>query len=134
MTIFDAPTREKCTVRRSTTNTPLQALVVMNDPQFIEAARFLAERVMHEAATTEERIDLAYRIATARRPSPKVATILLQAYESELAAFENDEARATKLLSNGEKKRDESLNAIDHAAWTIVTSIILNLDETLTRG
>lgn len=134
MTIFDAPTREKCTVRRSTTNTPLQALVVMNDPQFIEAARFLAERIMREGESTEERIELAYRLATARKPSRKVATILMQAYESERAAFENDEERAMELLSTGEKKRDESLNAIDHAAWTIVASIILNLDETLTRG
>ena len=72
MTIFDAPTREKCTVRRSTTNTPLQALVVMNDPQFVEAARFMAERVMTTQETVEKRIEYAYRLATARVPTPAV--------------------------------------------------------------
>ncbi|MCA9214836.1 MAG: DUF1553 domain-containing protein [Planctomycetales bacterium] len=134
MTIFDAPTREKCTVRRSTTNTPLQALVVMNDPQFIEASRFLAERVMKGAESIDDRIELAYRIATARRPSQRTAEILRNAYETELDAFKKDNERANKLLAQGEGKRDASLDPAEHAAWTIVSSIILNLDETLTRG
>ena len=134
MTIFDAPTREKCTVRRSTTNTPLQALVVMNDPQFVEAARFMAERVMQAATDPSERIEFAYRLATARRPTARVTSILSDAYETELKAFQADPGRAEKLLDLGDTKRDKSLVLTEHAAWTVICSIILNLDETLTRG
>ncbi|MFC1757420.1 DUF1553 domain-containing protein [Planctomycetota bacterium] len=134
MTIFDAPTREKCTVRRSTTNTPLQALVVMNDPQFVEAARFMAERVMKQTDSPAERIDIAYRLATARKPSTKIRSVLHRAFATELKAFQADSKRAQELLDSGDGKRDESLDLSEHAAWTVVCSIILNLDETLTRG
>jgi hypothetical protein len=134
MTIFDAPSREKCTVRRSSTNTPLQALVVMNDPQFVEAARFLAQRVMREADSPEARIERAYRLVTARAPSRETMAVLRQAFATEFAALQQSPARAEKLLAIGDTKRDGSLDAVEHAAWTIVASIILNLDETVTRG
>jgi len=135
LTIFDAPTREKCTLRRSRTNTPLQALVTLNDVQFVEAARALAQRVLREGGQrTEDQIVLAYRLATGTRPASAALDLLLQAYRDELQVFQADAERATKLLAVGESKRDEALDAAEHAAMTVVTSMILNLDATLTRG
>ena len=135
LTIFDTPTREKCVLRRSRTNTPLQALVLLNDPQYIEAARNLAQKVALEAGDSlAARIVLAYRLATAHRPSFKTLKILKAAYEEELAIFRKDPARAAKLLKVGESKRDETIDAAEHAALTIITSMILNLDATVTKG
>jgi hypothetical protein len=135
MTIFDAPTREKCSLRRSRTNTPLQALVTLNDVQFVEAARVLAQRVLCEGGEkAEDQIVLAYRLAAGVRPSSPVLQMLLRAYHEELEVFEQDSDRAAALLATGESKRDESLDPARHAAMSVVTSIILNLDETLTRG
>jgi hypothetical protein len=135
MTIFDAPTREKCALRRSRTNTPLQALVTLNDVQFVEAARALAERVLLEAAgQTEDRIVLAYRLATGVHPKPAVLRKLVVTYHEEQKVFREEAERATSLLAVGESKPNESLEPADHAAMAVVTSIILNLDETLTRG
>ena len=135
MTIFDAPTREKCSVRRNTTNTPLQALVLMNDPQFLEASRFLAERILKEGGATEDaRLEFAYRTVTGRKPSDKTIKVMRTALAKELGAFNSDKERATKLLTIGEKKRDESLDVVRHAAWTMLSSMLLNLDATVTRG
>jgi hypothetical protein len=135
MTIFDAPTREKCTLRRSRTNTPLQALVTMNDVQFVEAARALAQRVMREGGeSTDDQIVLAYRLATGVRPPATVLDILKRAHAEELEVFRREPARATKLLAIGESPRDENLDPASHAAMSVVASMILNLDETLTRG
>jgi len=134
MTIFDAPSREKCTIRRSRTNTPLQALVTLNDPQFVEAARFLAQRAIKAGGTLYDQIVLAHRLATGVRPSAATVDILKEAFDEELAVFKAKPAAAQKLLAIGEKKRDESLDVATHAAMTIVTSMILNLDATLTRG
>ena len=135
LTIFDTPTREKCVLRRSRTNTPLQALVLLNDPQYIEAARNLAQKVALEAGDSlAARIVLAYRLATAHRPSFKTLNILKAAYKEELAIFRKDPARAAKLLKVGESKRDETIDAAEHAALTIITSMILNLDATVTKG
>ncbi len=135
MRIFDAPTREKCVIKRQRTNTPLQALVLMNDPQFVEVARVLAQRTMLEGGkTSEERVRFAYKVATAREPSPLALSILSKRFDNELKTFEQDAEQAKKLLAVGEAKRDESLSITEHAAWTIVTSIILNLDATITRG
>ena len=135
LTIFDTPTREKCVLRRSRTNTPLQALVLLNDPQYIEAARALAQKVTLEAGDSlAARLVLAYRLATAHRPSFKTLTLLKAAYEEELAVFRKDPDRARKLLKVGESKRDETIDAAEHAALTIITSMILNLDATVTKG
>ena len=135
LTIFDTPTREKCVLRRSRTNTPLQALVLLNDPQYIEAARSLAQKATQEAGDSiVSRIVLAYRLATAHRPSAKTLALLKKAYEEELAVFRKDPERAKKLLSVGESKRDETIDAAEHAALTIVFSMILNLDATVTKG
>ena len=135
MAIFDAPSRETCTIRRSRTNTPLQALVTLNDPQFVEAARALAQRVIASGGSTvEEKISKAYRLAAGVRPSPAALRVLLQTYRTELAVFRAVPDRAEELLEVGESSRDRSIDAPEHAAMTIITSMILNLDETLTRG
>jgi hypothetical protein len=131
---FDAPDRETCTVRRSRTNTPLQALVLMNDPTYVEAARKLAERLMTEAATPEERIALAFRLATAHRPNAAEAAVLVRVFEAQRTVYRKDRQAALKLLRVGESPRNEKLDVAELAAWTTVASVILNLDETVTRG
>lgn len=134
MTIFDAPSRESCAIRRSRTNTPLQALVTLNDPQFVEAAHQLAQRVMETRNSLDEQIILAYRLATGVHPSSTIQSILKQSFMEELVVFQAHPKRALQLLSIGETKRNEQLDTATHAAMAIVTSMILNLDATLTRG
>jgi hypothetical protein len=131
---FDAPDRETCTVRRARTNTPLQALVLMNDPTYVEASRKLAERLMKEAATRDDRIVLGFRLATARPPTPDERTLLGKLFDRQLAAYRTNPAFALKLLTVGESPRDEKLDAAELAAWTMVANVILNLDETVTKG
>lgn len=131
---FDAPDRETCTVRRPRTNTPLQALVLMNDPTYIESARKLAERLMKEEKTDMDRVKLAFRLATGRMPTKAEAGVLMQLHDSQLQAYRADGEAATKLLEVGESPRDKSLDNADLAAWTMVSSTILNLDETMTKG
>ncbi|HYT93695.1 MAG TPA: PSD1 and planctomycete cytochrome C domain-containing protein [Gemmataceae bacterium] len=131
---FDAPDRETCTVRRSRTNTPLQALVLLNDPTYVEASRKLAERMMKQAESTEERIIFAFRLATARRPTTKEVEILSRVFNRQLNVYRQDPKAALRLLGVGEAPRDERLPAAELAAWTVVASVILNLDETITKG
>lgn len=134
MTIFDARTREKCVLLRSRTNTPLQALVTLNDVQFVEASRALAERAIKAEKNLDGQIVTAYRLATGVRPKPVILEILKHAYLEEHGVFKEDVERAKSLITLGESRRDESIDAARHAAMTVVTSMILNLDETLTRG
>jgi hypothetical protein len=135
MQTFDAPEREFCIVRRSVTNTPLQALVLMNDPTYVEAARKFAERIRTEvAALPKDRIRYAFRLALSRRPSDAEVRVLLDVYSQQLAAFRKDRAAAEKLLSVGESKRNAKLDVAELAAWTSVASVILNLDEMITKG
>jgi mono/diheme cytochrome c family protein len=154
---FDAPEREFCIVRRSVTNTPLQALILMNDPTYVEAARKFAERLLTETppaplgrwwtpgpetvlawapspATPRDRIAGAYRLALARPPRGAEADVLLDVYQRQLAAFRADPAAAEKLLGVGESKRNEQLDPAELAAWTSVATVILNLDEMITKG
>jgi hypothetical protein len=131
---FDAPDREKCTGRRALTNTPLQALVLMNDPTYVEAARALAQRALLEGGRdNKSRVAYAFRLATARMPSGKENSVLRKLLESELATFARNPEAAKKLLGVGESPRDKRLDPTVHAAWTTVTSVILNLDETVTK-
>ncbi|MDV6029623.1 MAG: DUF1553 domain-containing protein [Phycisphaera sp. RhM] len=134
MMIFDAPSREKCVVARARTNTPLQALVTLNDPQFVEAARALARRLIQSESDDRKRIDLAYRLTTARPASEREMSVLLDILADQHARFTADPESANQFLSVGELPRDESIDAIRHAAWTVIAQMILNLDETLTRG
>ena len=134
MLIFDVPTREMCAVERPRTNTPLQALVTLNDPQFVEAARAMAQRLIREAETTDARIERAFALSTARKPNPREFEILKKTLESQLQRFKSDPAKADQFLKIGESKRDGSIDKTEHAAWTVISQMILNLDETLTRG
>lgn len=121
-------------VERPRTNTPLQALVTLNDPQFTEAARNLAQRMIKEGGqTAQNRVTYGYRLVAARKPKPIVANILVAAYNEELENFKKNTEAADKLLNVGESKRDETINNAEHAAWTIVASMLLNLDEVITR-
>jgi hypothetical protein len=134
LTALDAPDREVCVVRRARTNTPLQALILMNDPTYVEASRKLAERLLTEATSDEARIVLAFRLATARSPSAKEIGILSAVHQTQLAKYRHDLKGALKLLSVGEAPRNERLDVAGLAAWTIVGSVILNLDEALTKN
>ena len=135
MLIFDAPTRETCILQRPITNTPLQALAAMNDIQMIEASRHLAERVIGEGgASPESRAAFAFGLATAREPNSRELSALLDVYRGSVEKYRATPEIALELLSAGESKRNESLDPADHAAWTIVASLLLNLDEVLTRN
>ena len=130
---FDAPEREFCMVRRSTTNTPLQALALMNDPTYVEASRKLAERLLTQAdKTTTARINLAFRLCVSRPATPQEIKILSGLLSDQLARFHKDAKAADNLLGVGESKRDTSLDKNELAAWTLLASTVLNLDETIT--
>jgi hypothetical protein len=135
MLIFDAPTREYCTVRRSRSNTPLQALVLLNDPQFVEAACALAQRMMTEVSgDPKKRIAFAFRLATARTPTADEIKVLLDTFHQQLAGFRKDKEAAEKLLGGGGFKVSARLDRSELAAWMTIASMILNLDETVTKG
>ena len=130
---FDAPNRELCTISRQTTNTPLQSLVLLNDPQFVEAARAFAERILHRQGTDRERLEWAFRETLARAPRADELAVLQRALARERAAFAAEPAIALQLLSMGESLRDTQLPPHEHAAWAQVASLLLNLSETVTR-
>jgi hypothetical protein len=134
LSTFDAPDREVCTVRRARTNTPLQALVLMNDPTYVEASRKLGERMMHEGRSSEDRIASAFRLVLARKPSAEETAVLKAVYERQVERYRDDKPAAEKLLSVGESPRGDGLDVAELAAWTNVASVILNLDEAVTRG
>ena len=132
---FDAPTREFCTIRRASTNTPLQALVLWNDEQYVEAARVLAERTLNlPAAGDNERIVDLVRRCTGRKPdsveSEKLNAALV-AFRARFAAAADD---AKLLIEVGERMTDAKLDPVELAAWTMVTSAVLNLDATITKS
>jgi uncharacterized protein DUF1553/uncharacterized protein DUF1549/concanavalin A-like lectin/glucanase superfamily protein/cytochrome c len=134
LSTFDAPDREKCTARRAATNTPLQALTLMNDPTYVEAARALAQRALLEGGKDDEsRVIYAFRLATARRPTGKEAGVLRDLLKGRRIAFRTDRPSAIKLVGVGESSRDARLDPAELAAWTMVASAILNLDETITK-
>jgi hypothetical protein len=131
---FDAPDREKCAARRSITNTPLQALVLLNDPTYVEASRFLAARMMTQGGKTPAaRIDFAFRLATGRKPDTQERAILLEQAKDGLAEYRAHGDEARELLSVGASKSDPHLDPKELAAWTTVAGVILNLDETITK-
>src|SRR5207248_173720 len=126
---FDAAGRETCVVRELRTNTPLQALNLMNDVTYIEAARKMAERMVREGgATPASRIAYGFELATARMPRRREAEILLASFNYHRDAFQSDPAAAAKYLSHGEAPRDEKLDVRELAAYAAVASLILNLD------
>jgi hypothetical protein len=133
LSIFDAPDREKCTARRGVTNTPLQALTLLNDPTYVEAARALGQRALRTGGRSDrERIDFAFKLATARSPDPQERDVLLSSLSEFRSSYRRNQPDATKLLSVGESKPDSTLDPREVAAWTTLASMIINLDETIT--
>jgi hypothetical protein len=133
LTTFDAPDREKCMSRRLITNTPLQALVLLNDPTYVEASRVLAERALRDAGHDPlARVRFLFREATARRPSQAEARILLDLAQRRLEHYKQHPDLAAKLIAIGASKPG-NVEAVELAAWTTVASTIFNLDETITK-
>ena len=132
---FDAPSREVCISRRPRSNTPLQALAALNDPAFLEAARVLAQRILlHGGSSPEERVDYAFRLCLARSPTKAERQRLVSLYQQQLAGFEHDTASAERLVNEGSAERPPDLDTSQLAAWMMVGNVLLNLDETLTKG
>jgi hypothetical protein len=134
MTIFDSPSREICTVKRSRTNTPLQALALLNEKTYIEAARVLAQRMISEGgATPEQRIAWAFRRATCREPRADELKVLAAGLAKRTARFQQSAVEAAKILAVGETKADAKFNPVELAAYTGTANVLLNLDEVVTR-
>jgi hypothetical protein len=133
MEIFNATARETSCLRRERTNTPLQALVTMNDIQFIEAARTLAQSALKHAPEEDKRIDFLARHAISRSFTPEELTILRESIKEQQAYFLTKPEEAAKLISYGESKPDPTVDPAALAAWTMLTNQIFNLDEVLNK-
>jgi hypothetical protein len=140
MSLFDAPTRESCIVQRERTNTPLQALVLWNDVQYVEAARVLAQLMMHasqaksgDKISIEEGLKVGFLRVLSRKPNADEIRVLAQLLGRQISIYSQDPEGAKSLLQVGDFLRDESLSVEQLAAWTAVASVLLNLDETVTK-
>jgi hypothetical protein len=135
MLAFDAPSREECTVERPRSNTPLQALVLLNDPSYVEAARAFAEHVLRDGGKeTGSRLQYAYRRALGRPARPEEVAVLSELYERHLKQYQADQAAAQGVQTVGDHPAAKDLDAAELAAWTSVTRVLLNLHETMTRN
>jgi hypothetical protein len=134
MGTLDAPSRESCTVRRERTNTPLQALLLMNEHLFVESARALAERTLREApADTDGRLRHLFRLVVARAPDGEELSILRESLKENLARYRGDTKAAQELIRVGESQPDSARPADELAAWTMIGNLVLNLDEVINR-
>ncbi len=132
---FDAPTREVCCDRRPRTNTPLQALVLMNDPVYVEAARALGQRALREGGPdTNSRLAYAFKLCTGRQPSPQELQVLGRLLAEERARYARDPQAARKLTSVGDTPRPAGVDLPELAAWTALGNVLLNLDETVSKS
>jgi hypothetical protein len=135
MAAFDAPSREICSVRRTRTNTPLQAFVTLNDPVYVEAAQAMARRIVREGGTSvEDRVRYALKLALGRPPQSEQVARLAELYESELGRYRNDARAALALATEPLGPLPEGMDPAELAAWTTVANVLLNLDAVLTRG
>jgi len=129
---FDASERNFCTVKRQKTSTPLQSLVLLNDPQFVEASRFVAERMLKEGGNElETQINYGFKLLTGRAADQGEINVLARLFQTELDAFNNGESNALAMLNVGEKPRDKNLAINQHAAMTMVANTLMNFDETV---
>jgi hypothetical protein len=129
---FDAPNREVCTAGRARTSTPLQSLVLMNDPVYVEAARSLAIRVLREGGASDaDRIDYTWRLALGRTPGDTERSILQRTHDQQLATFQQDKPAVDSLLKIGDLKNPADTDSAELAAWTAVANVVLNLNETI---
>ncbi len=134
MMSFDAPNREVCLARRAQTNTPLQSLILLNDPTYVEASRKLAERmILLGGPEPFDRLAVGYQLGVAREPNPEEQKIVFELLLEVENRFRTSPQSAAHLLAVGESKSDESINRIELACWTIIASTIMNLDETVTK-
>jgi hypothetical protein len=133
MATFDAPNREVCTVRRSRTNTPLQALVTLNDPVYVEASQALARRMAGAGNERSDKIKLGVKLCLARDPSDREVERLSQLYDAAYSKFAGDADKAKKMATEPLGPAPEKSDLDDLAAWTVVANVLLNLDETLMR-
>ncbi len=134
LTTLDASARETCIVRRPRTNTPLQALALMNDVTFVESGRVLAQRVMRESGPNpKDRLTRAFRLVTSRRPTREELTLLVAGFREHHRTYQQDREAAKVLLGLGEYPMDETLDSAELAAYTVVANMILNLDESVTK-
>jgi hypothetical protein len=132
---FDAPSREECTAQRPRSNTPLAALVLLNDPTFVEAARGLATKMLTSPATDHAgRIDFACRLAISHEPDDVERDVLLGLLNSARMTYQKDPAAADRLIAIGDSPVGRSLDPVELAAWMQVARAILNLNETITRN
>jgi hypothetical protein len=132
---FDAPSREECTVERPRSSTPLQALVLLNDPSYVEAARVFAEHIIKEGGDTlADRLTWAYRRALSREPRSEEAKVLSELYQKHYQDYRNDPQAARRLISSGESPVPQKVDISELATWTSVARVILNLHETITRN
>ena len=135
MSAFDAPSREECVVERSRSNTPQQALALLNDPTYVEAARSLAGRVLALGGdSTESRLEFAFRQVLTRSPRPEEIKLLAALLDKHRQEFAAEKESAAQFLKVGDLVSDSSLDAADLAAWTSVSRVLLNLHETITRN
>jgi hypothetical protein len=131
---FDAPSREECVCERPRSNTPQQALVLLNDPTFVEAARVFAERIVRDGGASDaSRLEWAYRRALARPPRSAEANVLVELLGKHRQQYAQDKAAAEKIASAGEVPRAKDLDTVEVAAWVSVARTLLNLHETMTR-
>ncbi len=131
---FDAPSREKYCTRRERTDTPLQALVTMNDPAYVEAARHFGARLLEQSANADDRLNFGFRLVTARQPSASERAVLQEALKKYLAKYQGNQEAAKQLIAVGESPANDKLNPSELAAYTMVASLLLNLDETLNKN
>jgi hypothetical protein len=134
MVAFDAPNRETCVVARPTTTTPLQALVLLNDVQFVEAARAFAERIIARSDHDADRLRWAFAECVSRQPTDQEFAVLDNALERERKRYAANEPAAREYLANGESPRDENIPVAEHAAWSQIAALLLNLSEAVTRN
>jgi hypothetical protein len=131
---FDAPAREECTAARPVSNTPLQALVLLNDPNFVEAARVFGQNILrHGGRTFEKRLDWAYRKALARPPTAEESKLLARLYQAQLERYRRDAAAAKEFVEVGNRPGARTIRVAELAAWTSLAHALLNLHETITR-
>jgi hypothetical protein len=129
MATFDMPERWNTIARRQTSNTPLQALVLLDDPQYVEAYRALAARVLQTTAAVDAQLTNLFRVATRRRPRPEELAVLREYHDAQLARFRADAKAAAELLAVGVKRADASLDPVKLAALTNVTTVVMNTPD-----
>ena len=134
MKAFDAPSREECTAERPRSNTPLAALVVLNDPTFVEASRAFAERTLKSVGDDSTRLEFAFQLATSRKPDALETQVLLHFLDESRTTYSSDDAITNELLGVGIEKVPSDFDKHELAAWTNVCRAILNLNETMTRN